>query len=202
MRINFSKKEILLKIVYFGPSLGGKTTSLRSIYSKLSPEVKGQFMSINTKEDRTLFFDFFDLKTTTRMGKVRFELYTVPGQVIYEETRRLVMKGADGIVFVADSQISKMSENLHSRKELDEILRQYGQDPDNFPIAIQYNKRDLKEISPIEEMNSSLNPKGNLEYATVAITGENIIKALNGITTEVLKVTSSKYGKMIQHKLP
>lgn len=197
MRINWSKREMIMKVVYFGPSQGGKTTNLQSIYSKLNPQMKGQFMSINTQEDRTLFFDFFDMTTTTRFKggsiKVRFELYTVPGQVKYEETRRLVMRGADGVVFVADSQTSKLTENLYSRADLDEILQHYGQDPETFPTVIQYNKRDLKDISSVDELSKALNPRFNLEFQSVAITGENVMETLRGITQSVIKAGRKKH---------
>lgn len=197
MRFNFKKREMIMKIVYFGPSLGGKTTNLQMIHTKLSPDIRGQFMSVNTMEDRTLFFDFFDLTTSARLGdgriKFRFELYTVPGQLKYEETRKLVMKGADGVVFVADSQDSKMPDNLYSRADLDEILRHYGQDPDTFPTVIQYNKRDLEDISSIDELSNALNPRTNPEFASIAITGKNVMETLKGISTEVIKASKKRY---------
>ncbi len=197
MRINWNQKEMIMKIVYFGPSLGGKTTSLRYVHSQLAPQVRGQFMSVNTMEDRTLFFDFFDLSMNAQVGggrvKVRFELYTVPGQVKYEETRRIVMKGADGVVFVADSQKSKMPENLFSRADLDEILVAYNQDPETFPTVMQYNKRDLANISSIEEMAGALNPRSSSEFASVAITGRQVMEALKGISAEVIKTNKNRY---------
>jgi hypothetical protein len=197
MRINWNQKEMIMKIVYFGPSLGGKTTSLRYVHSCLAPEVRGQFMSVNTMEDRTLFFDFFDLSMNAQVGggrvKVRFELYTVPGQVKYEETRRIVMKGADGVVFVADSQKSKMPDNLFSRADLDEILVAYNQDPETFPTVMQYNKRDLADISPLEEMAVALNPRGSLEFASVAIAGRQVMEALKGVSAEVIKANKNRY---------
>jgi hypothetical protein len=191
MRFNFDKKEMIIKIVYFGPSLGGKTTTLRAIYSHLAPDAKGQFMSINTKDDRTLFFDFFDLTTTTKVQggnvKVRYELFTVPGQVSYGETRRLVMKGADGVVFVADSQTAKMPENIESFKDLRTILAHYGKDFETFPTVIQYNKRDLPDVSPIEELRAALNPTGRPEFSTVALTGKNVMETLEAISSECIK---------------
>lgn len=197
MRINWTKREMIMKIVYFGPSLGGKTTNLRYIHSHLSPDIKGQFMSINTMEDRTLFFDFFDLSMTTRFGrgriKMRFELYTVPGQVRYEETRRAVMKGADGVVFVADSQKNKMPDNLFSRADLDEILVTYNQDPQVFPVVIQYNKRDLAGISSVEDMANALNPRNNPEFLSVAISGQQVMDTLKGISAEVIKASKNRY---------
>lgn len=188
---------MVIKIVYFGPSQGGKTTSLRYIYSRLSKGVKSEFMSINTMEDRTLFFDFFDLETSTSWGggriKVHFELYTVPGQVKYEETRKMVMRGADGVVFVSDSQGSKMADNLYSRADMDEIIMHHGKDPETFPVIIQYNKRDLIDILSVEELRDALNPRGNRDIATVAITGENIMEALKTICSETLKAMKKKY---------
>ena len=197
MRINWTKKEMIMKIVYFGPSLGGKTSSLRYIHTHLAPEIKGRFVSINTMEDRTLFFDFFDLSLTARLGKgrikMRFELYTVPGQVRYEETRRAVMKGADGVVFVADSQKNKMPDNLFSRADLDEILVMHNQDPQEFPVVLQYNKRDLANLLSVEEMSTALNPRKNPEFLTVATSGQQIMEALKGITGEVIRVSKSKF---------
>jgi mutual gliding-motility protein MglA len=197
MRINWNKKEMIMKIVYFGPSLGGKTTNLRFIHSHLAPDIKGQFMSINTLEDRTLFFDFFDLSLTSRIGggriKMRFELYTVPGQVKYEETRRLVMKGADGVVFVADSQKNKMSDNLYSRADLDDILVMYNQDPQSFPIVLQYNKQDLPSLSTTKELKAALNPRNCPEYTSIAITGNQVMETLKGISSEVIKQSKRKY---------
>jgi signal recognition particle receptor subunit beta len=196
MRFNFDKREMIMKIVYFGPSLGGKTTTLRAIYSQLAPDVKGQFMSINTKDDRTLFFDFFDLATNTRVGggtlKVRYELFTVPGQITYGETRRLVMKGADGVVFVADSQVSKMAENIESIADLHAILTFYNREPKVFPTVIQYNKRDLPDISSVEELRAKLNTFGSPEFSTVALTGKNVMAALDAISVECIKTTKQR----------
>jgi mutual gliding-motility protein MglA len=191
MRFNFDKKEMIIKIVFFGPSLGGKTTTLRAIYAQLGPDSKGQFMSINTKDDRTLFFDFFDLSTSAKIHggnvKVRYELFTVPGQVTYAETRRLVMKGADGVVFVADSQTEKMSENTESLKDLSTILTHYDKDPATFPTVIQYNKCDLPNITPIEKLRAALNTAGRPEFSTIALTGKNVMATLEAISNECLK---------------
>lgn len=193
MRFNFDKKEMVIKIVFFGPSLGGKTTTLRAIYAQLGPDNKGQFMSINTKDDRTLFFDFFDLSTSAKVHggnvKVRYELFTVPGQVTYAETRRLVMKGADGVVFVADAQAEKMSENIESLKDLSAILTHYDKDPATFPTVIQYNKCDLPDVMPIDKLRAVLNPAGRPEFSTVALTGKNVIATLEAISNECLKAT-------------
>jgi signal recognition particle receptor subunit beta len=191
MRFNFDKKEMIIKIVYFGPSLGGKTTTLRAIYSQLAADAKGQFMSINTKDDRTLFFDFFDLSTTAKIQggnvKVRYELFTVPGQVSYGETRRLVMKGADGVVFVADSQSAKMDENIESLNDLRTILAHYGKNLETFPTVIQYNKRDLPDVATLEELRATLNETGRPEFSTVALTGKNVMEALEAISKECIK---------------
>ncbi len=191
MRFNFDNKEMVIKIVFFGPSLGGKTTTLRAIYSQLGPDNKGQFMSINTKDDRTLFFDFFDLSSNAKIQggnvKVRYELFTVPGQVTYAETRRLVMKGADGVVFVADAQAEKMSENTESLKDLNRILTHYEKDPATFPIVFQYNKCDLPNITPIETLRATLNVRGNPEFSTIALTGKNVMVTLEAISNECLR---------------
>jgi mutual gliding-motility protein MglA len=193
MRFNFDKKEMIIKIVFFGPSLGGKTTTLRAIYAQLAPDTKGQFMSINTKDDRTLFFDFFDLSTTAKVHgsnvKVRYELFTVPGQVTYAETRRLVMKGADGVVFVADAQAGKMQENMESLEDLKAILTHYDKDPAAFPLVIQYNKCDLPNLSPVEKLHAALNPGGHPEFSTVALTGKNVMATLDAISAECIKAT-------------
>ena len=198
MRLNFEKKEMILKIVYFGPSMGGKTTNLQNIHNLLAPDLKSQFVSINTMDDRTLFFDFFDVTTSAKWGsgriKFRFELYTVPGQVKYEETRKLVMKGADGVVFVADSQSSKMPDNLYSRADLDEILVQYGQSPEAFPIVFQYNKRDLPNIDPIEKMRKVLNPQTRPDFGSIATKGVNIMETLQAVTSEVISASKKKYA--------
>ncbi len=197
MRVNFPKKEMIMKIVYFGPSQGGKTTNLRYIHTRLSPEVKGRFMSINTQEDRTLFFDFFDVTTSAKIRggriKVRFELYTVPGQVKYEETRRLVMRGADGVVFVSDSQEDKMAENIYSRADLDEILMHYRQDPKIFPTVIQYNKRDLPNVCSIEKLREALNPRNNPDFSSIAITGTNIMETLNKVSSEIIRTNRKRF---------
>jgi signal recognition particle receptor subunit beta len=193
MRFNFEKKEMIIKIVFFGPSLGGKTTTLRAIYAQLGPEDKGQFMSINTKDDRTLFFDFFDLSSTAKVHgsnvKVRYELFTVPGQVTYAETRRLVMKGADGVVFVADAQTEKLNEDIESLKDLHTILTHYDKDPATFPTVIQYNKCDLPDITPIDRLRAALNPLGLPEFSTVALTGKNVMATLEAISNECLKAS-------------
>jgi len=197
MRVNWNEREMIIKIVYFGPSLGGKTTNLRYVHAHLAPDVRGQFMSVNTMDDRTLFFDFFDLSMTTRLSggrvKVRFELYTVPGQVKYEETRRIVMKGADGVVFVADSQKNKMPDNLFSRADLDEILTAYSLNPETFPTVIQYNKRDLPSILSIEELRNALNPRKSPEFASIAITGQQIMETLKSVSTEVIKANRKRF---------
>ena len=197
MRVNWNEREMIIKIVYFGPSLGGKTTNLRYVHAHLAPDVRGQFMSVNTMDDRTLFFDFFDLSMTTRLSggrvKVRFELYTVPGQVKYEETRRIVMKGADGVVFVADSQKNKMPDNLFSRADLDEILTAYSLNPETFPTVIQYNKRDLPSILSVEELRNALNPRKSPEFASIAITGQQIMETLKSVSTEVIKANRKRF---------
>lgn len=191
MRFNFDKKEMIIKIVFFGPSLGGKTTTLRAIYAQLGPDSKGQFMSINTKDDRTLFFDFFDLSSTAKIHgsnvKVRYELFTVPGQVTYAETRRLVMKGADGVVFVADAQVNKMAENIESLEDLKSILTHYDKDPATFPTVLQYNKCDLPDITPVDKLRAALNADGRPEFSTVALTGKNVMATLEAISAECVK---------------
>ncbi len=197
MRVNFQKKEMIMKIVYFGPSQGGKTTNLQQVHSFLAPEVKGRFMSINTQEDRTLFFDFFDVTTSAKIRggriKIRFELYTVPGQVKYEETRKLVMKGADGVVFVSDSHEDKLAENIYSRADLDEVLMHYRQDPKIFPTVIQYNKQDLPNITPLDKLRKAINPRNNPEFASVAIRGQNVMETLNKLSSGIIRVNRKRF---------
>src|ERR1700760_2988364 len=156
--INYASKEIQFKIVYYGPALGGKTTNLAYIHSRIAPAHRGDLVSLATAADRTLFFDFLPLTAFTLHGfRTKFQLYTVPGQVIYNATRQLVLRSVDGIVFVADSQWEKMEENVESFKNLEENLREQNLSIDEIPYVVQYNKRDLGNVAPINYLEFLLN---------------------------------------------
>jgi mutual gliding-motility protein MglA len=157
--INYASREINCKLVYYGPGLGGKTTNLEYIYEKVSPSSKGKMISLATETERTLFFDFLPVDLGTIRGfKTRFHLYTVPGQVYYNASRKLILKGVDGVVFVADSQIERMEANVESMQNLYDNLLQHGYDLTKIPFAVQYNKRDLPNAAPLEELQDNLNP--------------------------------------------
>lgn len=185
--INYSSREINCKIVYYGPGLCGKTTNLQYIYNKTSPETKGKLISLSTETDRTLFFDFLPLALGEIRGfKTRFHLYTVPGQVFYDASRKLILKGVDGVVFVADSQLERMEANMESLENLSVNLAEQGYDFNKVPTVVQYNKRDLPNAVPIEEMRKSLNPRGIPEYQAVAPTGVGVFDTLKSVAKLVL----------------
>nr|NIO70838.1 gliding-motility protein MglA [Anaerolineae bacterium] len=157
MFINWKLREINLKIVYYGPALSGKTTNLEYIHSKLKPELRGELISLKTSEDRTIFFDFLQLEVgEIKNLKPKFNLYTVPGQVIYAASRKLVLQGTDGVVFVADSQWDRLQANVESMRSLQNNLRQLGYDPVHLPLAMQYNKRDLPDRVPVAVLEARL----------------------------------------------
>lgn len=157
--INYAAREINCKIVYYGPGLGGKTTNLEHIYGKVKPDTRGKLISLATETERTLFFDFLPVDLGTIRGfNTRFHLYTVPGQVYYNASRKLILKNVDGVVFVADSQIERMEANLESMQNLYDNMAEYGYDLTRIPFVIQYNKRDLPNAAPIPELQSALNP--------------------------------------------
>ena len=187
MFINWKLREINLKIVYYGPSLSGKTTTLQYVHTRINPERRGEMVTLKTREDRTLYFDFLQFE----MGKVcglkpRFNLYTVPGQVYYKSTRRLVLKGVDGIVFVADSQQDRLGENVQSVKDLGKELVSLGFQPRNMPIILQCNKRDLSEIVPVMVMKEKLGMKGVPTFETIATEGTGVLDALKKIISHVV----------------
>ena len=191
---NYSTKELTAKIVYYGPGLCGKTTNLQFIHGNLPTNVKGKMLSLATKTDRTLFFDFLPLDLGTIRGmKTRIQLYTVPGQVFYNETRKLVLKGADGIVFVADSQEQMLSANVESFRNLEDNLRGHGMRLADIPHVIQFNKRDLPRASSIEDMNAAVNKYNAPFYESVATTGIGVQDTLKAITKLVLLHLTSKY---------
>ena len=189
--INYASREINCKIVYYGPGLCGKTTNLEYVYNKVSPETRGKMISLATENERTLFFDFLPVDLGTIRGfKTRFHLYTVPGQVYYNASRRLILKGVDGIVFVADSQAERMDANLASMQNLYENLADYGYDPRQLPMVLQYNKRDLKNAVPADELGAQLNPGGLEEYEAVATEGEGVFDTLRAVSKQVIKALS------------
>ncbi len=157
--INYASREINCKIVYYGPGLGGKTTNLEHIYGKVSPDSRGKLISLATETERTLFFDFLPVDLGTIRGfKTRFHLYTVPGQVYYNASRKLILKGVDGVVFVGDSQVERMEANQESMQNLYDNMAEYGYDLTKIPFVVQYNKRDLPNAAPLSELQSALNP--------------------------------------------
>src|SRR5262245_57212845 len=191
---NYSTKELTAKVVYYGPGLCGKTTNLQYIHGNLPDQVKGKMLSLATKTDRTLFFDFLPIDLGDIRGmKTRVQLYTVPGQVFYNETRKLVLKGADGIVFVADSQEAMLNANLESFKNLEENLKGHAMRLADIPHVIQFNKRDLPRLSSIEDLNSALNRYNAPFYESVATTGIGVQDTLKAIVKLVLLHLTRKY---------
>lgn len=185
--INYSSREINCKIVYYGPGLCGKTTNLQFVYKKTNPDQKGKLISLATETERTLFFDFLPLALGDIKGfKVRFHLYTVPGQVFYAASRKLILKGVDGVVFVADSQIERMEANIESIEDLRINLAEQGYDLDKLPYTIQYNKRDLPNAAPLDKMNQLLNPINIPSFEACAVTGVGVFETLKNVAKLVL----------------
>jgi signal recognition particle receptor subunit beta len=185
--INLMAREINCKIVYYGPGLCGKTTNLQYIYERTNPEAKGKMISLATETDRTLFFDFLPLALGEIRGfKTRFYLYTVPGQVFYDASRKLILKGVDGVVFVADSQIARMEANQESLENLRTNLAEQGYSLDKLPYVIQYNKRDMPDIGTVEELRELLNPTNVPEFEACARTGVGVFDTLKAVAKLVL----------------
>jgi signal recognition particle receptor subunit beta len=185
--VNYHTKEINCKIVYYGPGLGGKTTNIQHVYQKTSGSVKGKMISLNTENERTLFFDFLPLDLGEIRGfKTRFHLYTVPGQVFYEASRKLILRGVDGIVFVADSQVERMDANFESLASLEKNLTEQGYDLKKLPLVIQYNKRDLPNGMPLEEMRERLNKRRVPDFEATANTGQGVFETLKMVSKLVL----------------
>ena len=185
--INYASREINCKIVYYGPGLCGKTTNLQYIYNKTNPEAKGKMISLATETDRTLFFDFLPLSLGEIRGfKTRFHLYTVPGQVFYDASRKLILKGVDGVVFVADSQVERMEANMESMDNLRVNLAEQGYDLEKIPFVMQYNKRDLPNAVPMEELRAALNPRNVPDWQAVAPTGVGVFDTLKSVAKLVL----------------
>ncbi len=185
--VNYHTKEINCKIVYYGPGLGGKTTNIQYIYQKTSSQNKGQMITLNTENERTLFFDFLPLDLGEIRGfKTRFHLYTVPGQVFYEASRKLILRGVDGLVFVADSQVERMDSNRESLQGLERNLLDQGYDLNKVPLVMQWNKRDLPNIVPVEDLQMQLNLRKNPAFEAIASQGHGVFETLKMISKSVL----------------
>lgn len=192
---NYSTKEIILKIVYYGPGLSGKTTNLEVLHKSFAPESVGKLISLSTEADRTLFFDLLPVE----FGKIndftlRLQLYTVPGQVRYNSTRKLVLKGVDAVVFVADSQRAARDQNIESLQNMRENLVENNIDPDDIPVVFQYNKRDLEDILSVQELNSDLNQRWYPYIEAIAIEGRGVKETFDAIMRLLLKTLSRKYS--------
>jgi len=186
--INYSAREINCKLVYYGPGLGGKTTNLQHIYRRVDPSAKGKLISLATETERTLFFDFMPLHLGEIRGfKVRLHLYTVPGQVFYDASRKLILKGADGVIFVADSQLERMESNIESLQNLEQNLGEQGLVLEKMPFVLQYNKRDLPNVVSIEDLQRALNSRNVPWFEAVATTGVGVFETLKAIAKLVLQ---------------
>lgn len=193
MYINWKLREINLKIVYYGPSLSGKTTTLQYIHSKTKPDRRGDLVSLKTREDRTLYFDYMQIELGKIAGlKPRFNIYTVPGQIYYKQTRKLVLRGADGVVFVADSQRRRLRENVQAVRDMRRDLQELGTDPDQIPLVLQCNKRDLEDVVPVEILKHHLGMNGVPTFKTIAIQGHGILDGLKTIINRVVSQTQHK----------
>ncbi len=191
--VNHLAKEINCKIVYYGPGLCGKTTNVQHIFSITRDDAKGKMISLATETDRTLFFDFLPIDLGSIRGfKVRFHLYTVPGQVFYDASRKLVLRGADGLVFVADSQPNRSEANVESLENLETNLQEYGMSLERVPFVIQYNKRDLEDVMSVEELRAQLNPRGVPDFEASAAKGTGVIDTLKGLSKLVLVRVNEK----------
>ena len=185
--INYASREINCKIVYYGPGLCGKTTNLQTIYNRTAPDARGKMISLATETERTLFFDFLPLALGDIRGfKTRFHLYTVPGQVFYDASRKLILKGVDGVVFVADCQEERLDANIESMENLKDNLEEHGYQLDNLPFVVQYNKVDLPNLSPMDELQSFLNPRSVPEFKACALTGEGVFETLKAVAKQIL----------------
>jgi len=185
--INYAAREINCKLVYYGPGLGGKTTNIKFVYEKTNPNAKGKLISLATETDRTLFFDFLPLDLGEIRGfRTRFHLYTVPGQVFYDASRKLILKGCDGVVFVGDSQAARMDANVESLKNLELNLKEQGYDIKTIPYVLQFNKRDLPTATPFEDMKKRLHYKGEPIFEAIANQGTGVFETLKTLAKMVL----------------
>ncbi|MBS3752328.1 MAG: hypothetical protein KGY46_02945 [Anaerolineales bacterium] len=193
MYINWKLREINLKIVYYGPSLSGKTTTLQYVHSKTHPDRRGDLVSLKTREDRTLYFDYMQIELGMISGlKPRFNIYTVPGQVYYKQTRKLVLKGADGVVFVADSQQGRLRDNILAVRDMRRDLGDLGFNPEQMPLVLQCNKRDLENIVPVTVLKNRLKMNGVPTFETIAIQGEGVLDGLKTIINRVVNKTEHR----------
>ncbi len=191
--INYAAREINCKLVYCGPGLCGKTTNLQYIYKMVDPGTKGKLISLATETERTLFFDFLPLELGTVRGfKTRFHLYTVPGQIFYEASRKLILRGVDGVAFVADSQIDRVEANIQSLADMNKHLKELGLDPERIPVVMQYNKRDLPKVVPIDELQKALNPRNLPWLEAVAPDGKGVFETLKALAKLVLQELQKK----------
>jgi signal recognition particle receptor subunit beta len=186
--INYATKEINFKVVYYGPGLGGKTTNLKYIYEQTDELQKGKMISLATETERTLFFDFMPMKLGEIKGfKIRLHLYTVPGQIFYDASRKLILKGADGVVFVADSQIDRMDANIESYENLINNLKEHGFEWETMPLVMQWNKRDLPDIVTVEELENTINTRKVESFCAIATEGVGVFETLKAIVKAVTK---------------
>jgi mutual gliding-motility protein MglA len=186
--INYATREIYSKIVYYGPGLCGKTTNVQYVYERTAPSAKGRLISLKTESDRTLFFDFLPLDLGKVSGfRVRFQLYTVPGQIFYGATRKLILKGIDGVVFVADSQRARLDANVESMEDLRDNLVEHGQRLEGLPLVVQYNKRDLEGIVEVSELRALLNPSGAPDFEAAAAMGRGVFETLKAVSKLALR---------------
>jgi mutual gliding-motility protein MglA len=189
--INYASREINCKIVYYGPGLGGKTTNIEYVYKKVAPSTRGKLISLATEAERTLFFDFLPVDLGEIRGfKTRFHLYTVPGQVYYNASRKLILKGVDGVVFVADSLRERLDANLESMHDLYTNLAEHGFDLAQLPFAIQYNKRDIPNALPVAELEAALNPTGVEHFEAVGTRGIGVFDTLKAVSKQVIQSLS------------
>lgn len=185
--LNYSTREINFKIVYYGPGLSGKTTNIKTIYEKVKKDNKGKLVSLATETERTLFFDFFPLDLGTVKGyKVKFHLYTVPGQIYYSSSRKLIMKGVDGLVFVADSQRERFEANIESLSDMMENLKEYNIDFESMPYVLQLNKRDLPNITPANELIAALRKREEPVIEAQALKGDGVVETLKAISKLIM----------------
>jgi mutual gliding-motility protein MglA len=197
--VNYSTREITCKVVYYGPGRSGKTSNLQYVHAFLPEDRKGPMVSLATETDRTLFFDFLPLDLGTISGfRTRMQLYTVPGQVYYNATRKLVLRGADGVVFVADSQREQFNENIESLRNLHENLLEENVDLRSFPTVLQYNKRDLPGVVPIAALDDELNFRSMPSFAAAAVTGDGVFDTLKAVSLLVLQNLSRRFGQEIR----
>ncbi len=180
--INFQQKEIVVKIVYYGPAFSGKTTNVRKLHDQIPTRLVGTLTTLDTEDERTLFFDYFPINAgAIGRYKLKLQIYSVPGQAYYRATRKMVLQNSDGVVFVADSQTSELEHNIVAFNDLEEYLRGYGVDLDTFPIVIQYNKRDLRNILPTDTLDQKINRRGYPFCEGISLEGKGVLEAFNGI---------------------